>query len=181
MMWGRAIGLLTVAAASALAAYTATVSTRPATAPTTSPAKDAATETLLNWLEASPQQRRVLAAHDVEFGSELKQLKADLESKRKEFAAALERANAPRDEILARLEAMLTADGALQRRIAEYLLSVRDHLTPEQQQKLFGLCAEEARHGRQWRGGRGANEPAGGGGGGGQQGRGRRGWRGGRN
>jgi Spy/CpxP family protein refolding chaperone len=180
MIWGRAMGLRAVAVVSAVAAYTATITTRPATATNTATAKDPATETLLNWLGASAQQRQELATKDVEFGGELKQLKADLETKRKEFAAALERTDTPGDTILAKLEAMLAADAALQRRIARYLLSVRDHLTPEQQQKVFGLCAEEARHGRQWRGGRGNSEPAGGGGGG-QQGRGRHGWRGGRN
>lgn len=176
MISGRALGLLAMAGVTALATYTATISTRPTSTPAAGPAKDTTTAALLNWLGTSAQQQQDLSAHDPAFATELKQLKADLETKRTEFAATLERVNAPSDEVLARLEATLAANAALQRRIAKYLLSVRDHLTPEQQQKLFGLCAEEAKHGRQWRGGRGAAEA---GGTGEPPGRGRRGWRGG--
>lgn len=177
MIAGRTIAWVVLATVTALAAYTATITSRPTSAPTTAPAEANATEALLTWLEASPQQLDELKAHDPTFPTDLKQLKADLEAKRTEFASALERVNAPEDEVLARLEATLSANAALQRRIAKYLLSVRDHLTPQQRQKLFGLCAEEARHGRQWRGGRGATDSTGAGD---QSGRGRRGWRGGR-
>jgi len=177
MIGGRAIGLVVMAGIAALAAYTATISSRPASAPSTAPAEDTTTNTLLTWLGASQRQQDELKAHDPGFATELKQLKTALETKRTEFAATLEKVNASDDEIMARLEAVLTANATLERRIAKYLLSVRDHLTPEQQRKLFDLCAEEARHGRQWRGGRGTNEPAGPGG---QPGRGGRGWRGGR-
>jgi len=175
MTRAQTIATILIAAATGLGAYTATVQTRPAGPPP--PAADPATEALLNWLGASPAQRNELRMHDAGFAVELKQLKADVEAKRNQFASALEQPKASNDEIMSRLEAVLAANNALERRIAGYLLSVRDHLTPEQRQRLFGLCAEEARQGRQWRGGRGpgaTTRP------GERQGPGGRGWRGGR-
>lgn len=174
MISARTMTVLLIAGATGLGAYITTLKTRPASAP--APADSSATEALLSWLGASESQREELRTHDAGFAAELKQLKADLAAKRAAFAAVLEKGDAPDDQILTGLEAVLAANNALERRIAEYLLSVRDHLTPEQQRKLFGLCAEEARHGRQWRGGRGESglgPPSG------RQGQGR-GWRGGR-
>ncbi|HOB74331.1 MAG TPA: periplasmic heavy metal sensor [Phycisphaerae bacterium] len=174
MIGGRTVITLLIAAATGVGAYTATVKTRPASAPAAQ--TDPATEALLNWLGASPSQREALRRQGGGFAAELRQLKADLAARRSEYIAALERADASNEEIMARLEAVLAANNELERRVAHYLLSVREHLTPEQQRRLLGLCAEGARRGRQWRGGRdgGPDHPAP------HHGQGGRGWRGGR-
>lgn len=152
MTGARFLIILLIAGVTGVGAYTATVRTRPAASPP--PADDTATEALLNWLGASAAQRAELRTHDATFATELKGLRTDLEAKRSEFVATLERADAPDEQIMERLEAVLAANNALERRVVRYLLSVRQHLTPEQQRKLFSLCAEEARHGRRYRGGR---------------------------
>jgi len=46
-----------------------------------------------------------------------------------------------------RVEAMQREKMATFRRITDYLLSVRDHLTAEQQRRLFGMCAAGIREG----------------------------------
>lgn len=174
MIGGRTVLTLLIAAATGVGAYTATVKTRPASAPV--PQADPATEALLNWLGASRSQRDALRTQDAGFAAELRRLKADLAARRAEFVAALETADVSNEEIMARLEAVLAANNELERRVARYVLSVRKHLTPEQQRRLLGLCAEGARRGRQWRGGRGGGlgHP------GLHHGQGGRGWRGGR-
>lgn len=161
------IGSIVVAIFSGLGAYTATVATKSASQPATA-ATDNPTDSLVSWLGASDAQRTQLIEHDPTFSGDLKQLQAELAAKRSELAAILERAAASNEDIMAGVEASIAAGAALERRIAKYLLTVRDHLTPEQQRRLFNLCAEEIRQGCRCR--RGQQLDLGGNGTGGQTG-----------
>jgi Spy/CpxP family protein refolding chaperone len=129
-------------------AFSAGVISRPA-APTAA-ATTRASAALMDWLAATPQQRAQLESRDPGFADELARLRADLEQRRSEFAAALDSSTTSDNVIRARLEAVLSANAALERRIADYLLLARANLTAEQQRKLFGLAAEEVRRGG-WR------------------------------
>jgi Spy/CpxP family protein refolding chaperone len=134
-----------------LAAYAATVAVRPAPVSPTTVEASRATEMLLDWLQATPAQRAELRRHDPAFADELPRLRAELAARRHSLATVLEDPGTPDEEIMARVEAVLEARNTLERRVARYLLAVREHLTPDQQQRLFSLCAESVRRGPGWR------------------------------
>lgn len=146
------IGLLVTGTAVAVGTFAGTVASRPASAPASS--VDEATEALLTWLKASDAQRAELRGHDAGFAGDLKTLREDLATKRAGLAAVLENADALPQTVRARLDEVLTAQAAVERRVADYLLSVRSHLTADQRRQLFGLCAEGVRQGRGWQWGR---------------------------
>ena len=146
--------------------------------PETAPVAPAGVDNLLDWLKVTPAQRDELGKHDSSFPADLNQLRDELTSERNALASALDNPKSPDELITARVEAVIAANAALERRITRYVLSVRDHLTAEQQQRLFSVCARGVREGPGWcyRGGRGGGPggggfgpggPGGGGGGGG--------------
>jgi Spy/CpxP family protein refolding chaperone len=101
------------------------------------------------------EQARVLDAKDPQFAADLQALRDELEKARSELAAAFDDPNTTDDEIRRRIEAVIEAHNRVERRVGEYLITVRDQLTPEQQKRLFGLCAEKVRErGKRWRHGR---------------------------
>ncbi len=164
---GTLIGFL-VTLIAGVGAYTVTVQTRPAAPPAAS--VTSATETLLIWLGASEAQKAELRGHDPTFAADLNQLKTELQNKKQGFAALLEKSDASDDAVRSQLEAVLNTSNTIERRVANYLLSVRDHLTSDQRRKLFGLCAEQVRQGGGYQWGRvrremGSGQPHGGGGG----------------
>ena len=138
------LGLL-VAAIVGVGAYAASVATRPAS----NPAKpsDAATQALMDWLQVPANQRAEIQQHDPGFADNLKSLREALAAKRADLATTLDDPNAADETIRAKLEALIAADANLERRVADYLLAVRHHLTKDQQRRLFGLCAEGIRQG----------------------------------
>jgi Spy/CpxP family protein refolding chaperone len=117
-------------------------------------------EALLDWLGVSAAQRGQLAI-DGQFPQDIADLAAALASARDALAAAWETPDAPREQIEAQVEAVIQAGAALERRLADYLLSLRAQLPPEQERKLAALCAEclrEAPGGRWRRGGGGGGQ-----------------------
>lgn len=162
------IALCVVAAAGG---YALSVSTRPTT--TTQPAADDATELFLDWLQVSPSQRSTIRQREPRFGQELKQLRETMQAQRQALAAALQDPQTPEQEIREKHEAAIAAGNAMERRVVDYLLTVRDHLTPEQQRRLAGLCAQGVTQGQwRWRHGQQGGGPGGGPGAGGGRGRG---------
>jgi hypothetical protein len=112
----------------------------------------AAKSPIAERLDLDPQQVKVIEAHDLSFVNDLSTLRKDLEMARSRLAASFENENATDDEIHQRVEAAIDAHNRLERRVAEYLIAVRDHLTPKQQRQLYGLCAEKVREcGKRWR------------------------------
>jgi Spy/CpxP family protein refolding chaperone len=114
------------------------------------PADRAAADAVLDWLLVPAGQREAIRAHDPAFGTDLKRLREESAASRAALAAALEISDATGEQIRARSESAIAAGAALERRVTEHLLAIRDHLTPEQQKRLFGLCAEGVRQGRGW-------------------------------
>jgi hypothetical protein len=134
-------------------AYRTTVDLRADSAP--AGPTDEAANALMRWLNASPRQQAELHADDPNFAADLVRLRTELQTRRSELAVSLEDPAASDAQIRSRVEAVIAASAALERRVTDYLLLVRKHLTAEQQRRLFGLCAEGVRQGpgRRWRGG----------------------------
>lgn len=105
---------------------------------------------VVRQLELDTEQAELIASHDPNFCSEMKVLRSKLDEARAALAAAFEDGSSD-DVVRNRSEAVLEAHIAVERRVMEYLITVRDHLTPEQQKKLSGLCAEKVRErGKRW-------------------------------
>lgn len=103
---------------------------------------------LARWLDLDEDAAKEIELLDPRFAEELKSLQEELTGARSALAALLEDENATNDRIRGQIEVCITKHNALERRVALYLLTVRDHLTPGQQKKLFRLCAEGVRKGR---------------------------------
>lgn len=145
MTIAKTIGAMLLAAAVGVAAYAAGTATRAARAPvaTTSDAARA----LMDWLRVPANERSEFEQHDPAFAADLKALRGDLAVKRTELAATLDDPNSADDVIRAKHESLIAANGALERRVVDYLLAVRHHLTKDQQRQLFCMCAEGVRRG----------------------------------
>jgi uncharacterized membrane protein len=143
-------------------AYAATRAVRSTTA-----ADGAAVEALMEWLAVPTTQRAELRQHDPDVGSDLRRLRGELTSRRSELAAALDDPRSSSAVIEQRVEAVISATAAVERRVLRYLLTVRDHLSADQQRRLFALCARNIREGGgpPWRQGRGPDGQGRGGGG----------------
>ena len=98
----------------------------------------------MDWLNAEPAQRKELREHDPEFAADLKKLRAQLHDRRVELAGMLEDGSAKDETIRAKADVVMQASNQLERRVLDYLLAARPHLTPQQQQRLFSLAAEGA-------------------------------------
>jgi hypothetical protein len=101
----------------------------------------------MDWLQVPADQREAIQQHDPEFAQKLKLLRDTLTAKRADLAATLDDPKSTDDGIRAKLEAVIAADASLERSVVDYVLTVRHHLTADQQQRLFGLCAEGVRQG----------------------------------
>lgn len=136
--------------------FAGTVATRsqPATRPASGPCS-----TMIRELELDPEQAKTVAAHDPQFADDLRTLRNKLEEARAALAAVFEDESTTDEEIRRQVEAAIDAHNQLERRVAEYLIAVRQHLTPCQQRRLLRLCAKQVRQcGRRWRGGWGTGD-----------------------
>lgn len=174
MRTAQYLGLMGVFVGAALLAGVVTWTLRARAVAATQPASG---DLLLNWLNVSAGEREELAKHDVNYESDLARLRSQLSERKSDLAATLEKPGSADQAIREGMEAVIAANDALQRRVVEHLLLIRDHLTPAQQQQLLSLCAEGLRQGPRggWRGGERGGRGGQGGGRGGQGYRGGRG------
>ncbi|MGB2986880.1 MAG: hypothetical protein WBE26_13495 [Phycisphaerae bacterium] len=119
---------------------------------------------LARWLDLDKKTADEIGSHDPQFSEDLKSLQRELAGARSALATLLEDENATNERIRGQVENCIAKHNAQERRVAQYLLTVRDHLTPVQQKKLFRLCAEGVRKGRGHGWGRRADHASGGGG-----------------
>lgn len=128
-------------------------------------------------LELSAEQERVINSADPSFLTDAAELATKLDAEQEKLALLLENPDSGRAETMAQVEAVILAHNGLERRVAEHILEVREHLTPEQRKKLMGLMAGRVRVTQnrmqrcRWGRGRGQGHGRGGGRGGGGQGR----------
>jgi hypothetical protein len=112
-----------------------------------------------------------IEAEDPTFRADLAELRAELAEHRHRLAGLFESPDSTDEAIRAAVEDIIDTRTRLERRVTDYLLTVRHKLTPGQQERLFNICAEGVRgHGRPWgraagkhggRGGRGAGRSGG--------------------
>ena len=116
---------------------------------------------LARWLDLDKKTAEKIESLDPGFAGERKSLQEELAGARSALATLLEDEKVTNEQIREQVENCIAKHNALERRVAQYLLTVRDHLTPGQQKKLFRLCAEGVRKGRGHGWGRGAGRGGG--------------------
>lgn len=154
-----------------LTTFLVTVKAAPSAAATSSNATP-----LCRWLAMSPAQQQEITKDDPAFDADSAALRDKVLAARNTLASMLETPATPEADILAQVDRVSAAENALQRRVTQYVLRIRDHLTTQQQLNLMGLCANAVRgqgygpgmgmgmgrggmgggYGRGYRGGRGA-------------------------
>ncbi len=116
-------------------------------------------EMLARWLNLTEDQRRQIVEKDSGFWKEVMDLRESLAGERDKLAKLLEDPKATDQQISEQFEKMISEGNQLERRVVKHLLSVRGSLTPEQQEKLLGLCARGVRQNMGWCGGPGGMGP----------------------
>lgn len=120
------------------------------------------------WLGLDGVQAAAVEEADPHFHAESDAMAERLAAEKAALAAALEDPEASDGEILEQVERVIAAGNALERRVAQYVVAIRPHLSADQRHMLMQLCARNVRQG--FCGGR--NRGAGGGHGRGGRGRG---------
>jgi Spy/CpxP family protein refolding chaperone len=106
---------------------------------------------LVRWLALTPEQAIQVAELEAGFAAERATLEAALEAERDRLASLFENSTADADAIRRQLEHVIEAHDALERRVMEYVLELRPHLSAEQRARLFDRFAEGVRDARGWR------------------------------
>lgn len=110
-----------------------------------------AADALGRWLQLPAPQREALRRVAPLFSEDRRRLEVALAEQRERLARLFEQADAGDEQILAQVERVIEAHNALERRVAEFLLAVRPHLTAEQAHRLFERCASGVRESGGWR------------------------------
>lgn len=136
---------------------------------------------MFNWLKLSSAQREAIQQQDPSFETDAAALGKTVSERRAALATLLENPDSTNEQILAQIDQVNEAEHALEKRVINYLLAVREHLTTDQQLRMMGLAANCVRgRGHGYRGGEGGGQGQGPGYGQGQGGGSNRGWHGGR-
>ncbi|MBI5865678.1 MAG: periplasmic heavy metal sensor [Planctomycetes bacterium] len=117
-------------------------------------------DVLGGWLRLMPPEIEQLRKVDRNFATERTELETALAAERERLAAMFESSSAEDAQILEQVERTISAHDALERRVAKYLLAVRDQLSEEQKSRLFAHCADTVREagGYRWRHGQSDTE-----------------------
>jgi Spy/CpxP family protein refolding chaperone len=154
-----------------LTAFLVTVKAMPTTGHAAS--NPAVPAPLSQWLDLSAAQQRKLANDDPTYDADWVALRDKVWAEREALATMMQAPNAKEAEVLTQVDRVSAAENALQRRITQHVLRLRQGLTTQQQLNLMGLCANAVRghgygrgmgmgmgrgmgNGRGYRGGRGA-------------------------
>jgi len=141
------IAILTVSVVIGAATFVATRSLRgEGPAPTSAaPGEDrprgGRLRALGRWLELSKEQHEAINKDDPTFWLDVLNQREQLIAERERLAKLLEDLQSTEKQITDQVERMITLGNEIERRVTKRLLIIRRHLTPEQQEKLFGLCA----------------------------------------
>lgn len=91
-------------------------------------------------LNLSGDQTQGIAKDDPTFDAEMKKLSENLEGERHKLLELLQAKEANADAVNGQLEKALAADAAMERRVINHLLVMRQHLDTTQSQQLMNLC-----------------------------------------
>lgn len=112
-----------------------------------------------DWLRLLPKQFDEISKVDPAFAVERDEMEAELAAERERLASMFENATASDEAIMAQVEKVIEIHDVLERRVANYLLALRPHLTGEQRARLFERCGKEVRQAAGWRRGGGYGGP----------------------
>jgi Spy/CpxP family protein refolding chaperone len=98
---------------------------------------------LPRWLGLGAEEAAAIEAVDPQFSEDLLKLRGEVDDARAALITLFETPDVTDDELRAQIDAVINAHNRVERRVADYLVSVRRYLTPAQQRKLFNLCADE--------------------------------------
>ncbi len=98
-------------------------------------------EAMARWLGLSDRQRDAIIEQDPTYWQDMIAQSELLTQEREKLARVLEDPGATDRQITDQVEQLIVVGNQIERRVVEHILAVRKHLTPEQQKKLFDLCA----------------------------------------
>ena len=126
-----------------------------------------------NWLGFTGEQDEAVLQSDPHFDTEAAELSLAFIQERQQLAHLFDIPISSNDQVMAQVEKVIGVNHDLIKRVVEYILAVRSHLSPVQGQQLMRFCSDTIRGmGARGRLGLGGSGGGGGGGGGGGQGRG---------
>ncbi len=94
---------------------------------------------LEDYLAVTPDQKKALAGIDVQFETQRPLLRDRVWQTRDDLIAVLEDPNSTRAQAVEKTRQFCAAQQAMQLNTVEYMVELRQHLTPAQRQKLTGL------------------------------------------
>ena len=125
---------------------------------TTEPVPPAPSTPLAQWLHLEQDQAAEVSEHDPHFAEDVQKLRDTLANERARLITLFENIETSDEDLRQQIEVVIDAHNQVERRVADYLITVRHHLTPAQQQRLFSLCADNIRYcwrEQRWRSGPG--------------------------
>jgi hypothetical protein len=100
---------------------------------------------LCRWLSLPAPQAKEVQNADPDFATQSRALVEDLRQQRGKLATLVQDPNVADGAVLEQLDRVLSADAALQKRLTNYILKVRGHLTAGQREQLMTLYAQGMR------------------------------------
>jgi len=149
------LALLLVAVAAAGASFVVTnawqASRPPASAPAALSQSHHDRGRLGDWLQLGSSSAPAVKALEDAYRAARETLEANVAAEREALARLFEDPSATDEAIRAQVERVIVASNALERRTAEFLLSVRSHLDASQQQRLLNYFAQGVRESGHYR------------------------------
>ena len=93
-----------------------------------------------NWLAFTNEQDKAIRQSDPDFDTEAAELSLAFIVERQQLARLLDASGSTDEQITAQVESVIEANHALIRRVVTYILAIRKHLSPQQQQRFMHLC-----------------------------------------
>ena len=100
---------------------------------------------LERWLDLSDEHAEAVRGADPAFTVEAEGLSQKLVEEREKLAGLLEDPATPDSTLMSQIERVIQAHNDLERRVARHVLAIRPHLSPSQQKRLLGICAQGVR------------------------------------
>jgi len=93
-----------------------------------------------NWLAFTNEQDKAIRQSDPDFDTEAAELSLAFIAERQQLARLLDASRSTDEQITAQVERVIKANHTLIRHVVTYILGIRKHLSPQQQQRLMHLC-----------------------------------------